>query len=99
MQLKQLNLFLKLENEFNVNNLDVFEEIAKNNCGNTMIQNILNPKQIIDDKFKPIIIFLKKTSDFLDCFVINILRNIIFQHCFLGNQDHLLNVHIKNYTS
>jgi hypothetical protein len=58
MQLRQLIFFLKLENEFNVNNLDIFEEIAKNNWGNTIFQNLLNRNQIIDDKSKPIIISL-----------------------------------------
>lgn len=53
---KATESFLKLENEFNVKNLDIFEEIAENNWGNTMIQNLLNPNQIIDDKSQPIII-------------------------------------------
>jgi hypothetical protein len=30
----------------------MFEEIVEENCGDTMVQNILDLEQIIDDKFK-----------------------------------------------
>jgi hypothetical protein len=35
-----------------------FEEIIEENCGKTLVQNILNPKQIIDDDLKKLTIIL-----------------------------------------
>jgi hypothetical protein len=47
-----------------------------------MFQNLLNRNQIIDDKSKPIIISLGE-SFIVKLFIDKIIRNIIFQHCFL----------------
>ncbi len=52
----------EFQNEFSVNNLDMFEENVEKNCGDTMVQNILDTKQIIDDKFKSITITLGESS-------------------------------------
>jgi hypothetical protein len=42
--------------KYNVNNLDMFEELVEENYGDTMVQNILDLEQIIDRKSKSIII-------------------------------------------
>jgi hypothetical protein len=56
-----------------------------------MVQNILDPKQIIDDKSKPIIIFLGESFRLLGLFHDKHSK----EYLFLSIQDHLLNVHIK----
>jgi hypothetical protein len=59
-----------------------------------MIQNILNHKQIIDDKSKPIIIYTEENSRLLGFFCDKNSKECNFPTFFLGNQDHLLNVHV-----
>ncbi len=36
----------EFQNEFRVNNFYMFKENVEENCGDTMVQNILNTKQI-----------------------------------------------------
>jgi hypothetical protein len=42
------------------------EKIIEENYGNTLVKNILNPKQIIDDNTKSLTIAPKKGFDHLD---------------------------------
>jgi hypothetical protein len=46
----------------------MFEEIVEENYGDTMVQNILFPKQIIDNKSKSITIVLGESFRFLGLF-------------------------------
>jgi len=56
MQLNQANYPKKFEQEFNVNNLDIFEEIVEENYGNKMVQNIIDLVEITNDESKSITI-------------------------------------------
>jgi hypothetical protein len=40
------------EQNFHLHNSNKFEEIIEESCGKTLVQNILNPKQIIDDDLR-----------------------------------------------
>jgi hypothetical protein len=49
----------------------MFEEIIDENCRNTLVQNILNPKHDIDDNDKLLTKLLEKVFNLLDYFVIS----------------------------
>jgi hypothetical protein len=74
----------------------MFEEVADEYCTYTLVQNILSFKHVIDNNNKIANnSSLEKVFNLLDYFVMHILKNIIFQHYFMGIQDHHLHVLIK----
>jgi hypothetical protein len=74
---------------------NTFKEIINEDCTDTLVQNILSPQHAIDDNDKSITIDLGEGLNLSDYFVMHILKNIIFQHYFMGIQDHHLHVLIK----
>jgi hypothetical protein len=51
---------LELEQDFDINNLNTFEEIIEDNFGYTLVQNILGLEQIVDDNSKSLMFALGK---------------------------------------
>ncbi len=63
----------------------MFEEIAENTYGDTMVQNILDLEQIINDKFKSITIFLGEKLKPIDLFHDKHYEECKFSTLFFGH--------------
>jgi hypothetical protein len=59
------------------------------------VQNILSPEHVIDDNDKSLTIAPKEGSQPLGLFCDAHSEKIMFQHYFMGIQDHHLHVFIK----
>jgi hypothetical protein len=100
VELANKNETIKLEEHTIDANLELkkpnmFEEIVDEDYTNTLVQNILSLEHVIDNNDKSLTIAFGKGFNLLDYFVMHILKNIIFQHYFMGIQDHHLHGFIK----
>ncbi len=77
------------------NNLDTFKKICDENCTYTLMQNILNVEQVIDDNDKSIRITLEEAFQPLGLFHDVNLQEYTFQHYFLVILNHHLDVLTK----
>jgi hypothetical protein len=77
-----------IENDINEENSDKFEKMLEEKNTNTLLHNLLDVEQIVDNNNKSLTIAPSEVFDLWAYFKTHILMNTTFQHYFLVIQIH-----------
>jgi hypothetical protein len=90
---------LELEQDFDIDNLNTFEEIIEDNFRDTLVQNILGPQQIVDNNSKSLILALGKGFQPFGIFCDKYLKDFNFPRLFFGHGRPLFSIFISKDNS